>query len=245
MTETPALVWDPKTREMTGELPRSVKLVYIQWLDPSDNLWYPKPSISVPHSKTEAITTVEVGMRQGPCHYKAYRLIPAIETETENSSEEGADDMATTKKTVTKKPAAEKTPSAPKKEKVLVAGKWFSHTVDGKLYTFLADMKPHTLSEILKAVNPPSPKNLENNAINTIRRYGKKTGMYSLVVEGGNYKMSPSAGQKQPAKAKTPATPAVTTAKKPTVPAKKVTAPADKKKASTPASKPSDEVTVE
>lgn len=74
---------------------------------------------------------------------------------------------------------------------ILIAGKFKPNSIDGKLFTVLADGKPHPLSEILRKVKPQSAKNLELRAIVTIRRYAKNIGAFDLVRKGQTFTAVP------------------------------------------------------
>jgi hypothetical protein len=91
------------------------------------------------------------------------------------------DQTMATKKTVKKAKRATKVARvlSPKAKAELIAGKFKPASVPGKMLLLLQDGKPRTEKEIVKAIKPPSPKNI-GHQFQAVRSFGLNSKKFKL-----------------------------------------------------------------
>lgn len=175
------LVISPKTFEWSGALPKGTQMVHIQVLD-DDDIWKPKLNVSIPRPRAEAMELLEKTVRKGPCTKRLYRVFPVIRKSASITLEHQEDSEMSKKKAMKKS-------GTPKKDGVLIGGRFREGSDLAKMHTLLEDGKARTIDEIQTVVKASVKANIGLGKYASLSTWGKESGRYQMEKSDGKIRM--------------------------------------------------------
>ena len=210
-----AMVIDAKTKQWTGEIPKGVRQVCMQFLMTKEERlraiekygeevvnvlggWWPPPEKAMPRNVKESIEYMQKTVARGPNKHEKYRLVPTPSS-SRNLKPSEEEDMAAKKKAA-KKGKVTTRKVQPRDTSNLLMGKFRPDSVGGRMVELLSDGKPRSAAEIAKVVKPKSVENITSSGgwYSLLKQFGEKSDFFDMAkTEDGKIQMTLSAAGKK------------------------------------------------